>query len=272
MIGGLAVQLDPRDLRVEPTEPIGEFNDHWAELHEISKPRDQDGVACCVSAAVVSCFEIFDYYNNYETIPFSPLFNYYYARLPSRRRKPTQEILIQDGFAAVKSHGLCAANRHAPQITPGNSSLRPSPQSLRDEAKLYTGRFRRPGDLRLKYRSLTGADRLDRLKAIITARAALVLGIWITDAYARLRREEGEDARDTHERPTERGASQHAVCCVGYDDRHRNPDGLEAGAIHMKDSRGTKDFGDGGYWWLPYGLFDQLVTECWFLRYEEEDD
>lgn len=266
---GLAFGYDPRDLRISPNEVVGHGNKLRASLRITSEPRDQGEVNCCVSAAVISCFEVHDYYANQDPRPLSVLFNYYYARPSSARDDHRKELMIQSGFRAIKREGLCRQDQHASIINPESAALEPAPESLREEARLYRNRFRPSNGVKLRYRSLRGPDRLERIKALLTKRTAIALGMWLTDAYERLGDQSGSSSRGTHGIPTKDTNSGHAVCCVGYHNRHANPIGFSPGALLIKDSRGLS-FGIDGYWWLPYDLFDEIVTHCWFLRYEED--
>ena len=55
----------------------------------------------------------------------------------------------------------------------------------------------------------------------------------------------------------------HAVTIVGYDDRRYG------GAFRLINSWG-RGWGDGGYFWLPYNMFQEVVYEAWVL--EDQDN
>jgi C1A family cysteine protease len=75
----------------------------------------------------------------------------------------------------------------------------------------------------------------------------------------------------------------HALCIIGYDDNHQNPDGSK-GAMLFKNSWGTgwgcqKDgtpsdgTTNGGYGWLSYPYFldtDDDVGDCWAIINEND--
>jgi C1A family cysteine protease len=53
----------------------------------------------------------------------------------------------------------------------------------------------------------------------------------------------------------------HALCAVGYDDMHLNPDGTK-GAIRFINSWG-KGWGNNGYGWISYSLLKEKFLEAW---------
>ena len=53
----------------------------------------------------------------------------------------------------------------------------------------------------------------------------------------------------------------HAVCAVGYDDTHSNPDGSK-GAVNFVNSWGT-GWGNKGYGWIGYNVFKINFIEAW---------
>lgn len=53
----------------------------------------------------------------------------------------------------------------------------------------------------------------------------------------------------------------HALCAVGYDDGHQNPDGTR-GAIRFINSWGTA-WGSKGYGWISYSLLRKKLMDAW---------
>jgi len=229
-------------------------------------PFDQRGLNCCVSATVVACFEILDFYQHRaRRHELSVLFNYFTARKRSGRltTDPEAELTFQDGFEAARTLGLAPADLHPADATRASARKSPS-EEARDAAEAYRDWHRKPDKL-LVYRRLTSGRGVDAIRRCLEARHPVALGIWLTDAYKDL------DADSPVLAPSDgRSSLLHAVTVVGYDNRKADADGNAVGALRIRDSRGV-DFGECGYWWLPYPLCESLAYQAWTLRYEEDD-
>ena len=93
-----------------------------------------------------------------------------------------------------------------------------------------------------------------QIKAALFNRLPVVVGMRTYDSFNRLR---GTNSVYNTFRGADLGG--HAVTIVGYDD-HRF-----GGAFKIVNSWGT-GWGDGGYFWLPYRHFRQVVSEAYVLQ------
>ncbi|MEM8782503.1 MAG: C1 family peptidase [Planctomycetota bacterium] len=265
-MSGLATGFDSRDYMWPEALVPGTADQGRARLHTVSPPRRQDGVACCVSATTVYCFELLDFYHHREKCrPLSVLFNYFTARKKAQHstENPSQELIFQDGFEAARTLGICTRDQHPKTISPATSSQQPHQNAIAEAAAYQS--WHRKRDMRLSYRRFNRPDDIDRIRTFLVDRVPVAIGIWLNDAYEGLNRD-----RPVLSASPGRSRSLHAVTAVGYHDRKLDADGDPAGAFLIKDSRGSS-FGDGGYWWLPYALCKMLIYQAWTLNYEEDD-
>ena len=262
---GLAVELDTRDLTLSDVA-TGDQGRRGARLTTTSLPVEQIGVSCCVSVVVVTCFELLDFYQHRARHgPLSILFNYFTARQRTGRRTsdPAVRLPFQDGFETARRLGLAPLGLHPAPLTPEAASQKPSPEAYA-AAEDYLS-WHRKRDMRLAYRRLTTSSLVDSIRRCLEARQPVALGLWLTRAYLNL----------DHPSPVlapsdERASLLHAVTVVGYQNGKPDAGGNPAGALLIRDSRGTT-FGRDGYWWLPYQLCESLAYQAWTLRYEEDD-
>ena len=93
-----------------------------------------------------------------------------------------------------------------------------------------------------------------QVKAALSNRLPVVVGMRIYGSFNELRGT--NSVYNTFSGPD---LGRHAVTIVGYDD-HRF-----GGAFKIINSHGSR-WGDGGYFWLPYRYFQQVVSEAYVLQ------
>ena len=134
----------------------------------------------------------------------------------------------------------------------------------------------------------TTAQRLDaadenttisNIKAAVSSNYPVIFGI---NCYPEIQNV-GKDGNVPMPTAGEQPEGGHALCIVGYDDTHQNPDGSK-GAVLFKNSWGSgwgcqKDgtaadgSTNGGYGWLSYPYFldtDDDVGDCWAIINESD--
>jgi hypothetical protein len=255
---GLAISYDPRNLIYElgSLPPLSEEKKSKARLRHPVDARDQgQKVHCCVSVAITACMEIL----HAEASPAdftlqSVLFHYWVTR---KTTSCFGDLTFEDGFHALREHGICARSKHLFPITPENARQRPSREAYDDaEARKSAQWWPRPWE----YRKIEERDVVDAWLEVLRARRALAMGIWLTDAYERLSRTAG-----VHAVPLSPALQRvcHAVTVIGYDQGKLDAERLTKGAFLIKDSRGP-GFCNGGCWWLPFKLVGRgLIYQSW---------
>lgn len=274
MIGGLEPSTRIATTAAANSADIGPPNDVAARLLDHSPPRDQGNVACCVSAALATCFEILDLYPLLRITPpvapthYSTLFNYYYARPSSSRSDPNKYIEFSDSFYSAQSYGMCHRDMHPSVINSDTASEQPLPEA-QSTAEDYCRIFFDSG-YQLDLMEVEVSQNCHHIRTLLTARRAIAIGMHVPETYYELDSGNTSGKQSTLKPFNDPNRDRHAVCVVSYHDQHPNPGGLRAGALKIKDSRGNS-FGEGGYWWLPYELAAQLIIEAWTLDYKPED-
>lgn len=210
--------------------------------------RDQgDDVPCCVAMAVVGAMEVLDALRP-PAAQLSPLFLYYAARPDPRS---LGELELRDGLKAAVRDGVCRLDLHDPPLSRDGALRRPSAAAW-DNAREHRAVGWDATARRLRYRELRDPDRALQWRATLAAQRPVLIGIFITDAYERLR------SQPTHG-PVDglRSTFGHAALVTGYSE--------ERDAFRVRDSRGPA-FADQGSWWLPAALAStSLVAESWVL-------
>jgi len=119
----------------------------------------------------------------------------------------------------------------------------------------YAASYKAIQYLRLDPPGMSAKNVLFALKAAISKGYAIMFGF---STYTSL----GWDADIPYPSPTDSLDGGHAILAVGYSDNHKFDDG-RTGALLIRNSWG-KDWGDGGYGWLPYDyVLDGLATDFW---------
>lgn len=150
--------------------------------------------------------------------------------------------LIYEALDLIVDKG--AATRRTMPYDHGNHRSQPTDAATR-EARHY----------RASGRSRVEGTR--QIKAALFNRLPVVVGMRTYDSFHSLR---GTNSVYNTFRGPDLGG--HAVTIVGYDD-HRF-----GGAFKIVNSWGT-GWGDSGYFWLPYTLFGQVVSEAYVLQDSE---
>ena len=92
------------------------------------------------------------------------------------------------------------------------------------------------------------------VKAALANRLPVVIGMSVYQDFELLR-----GPNSVYNTATGPNLGGHAITIVGYDDNRYG------GAFHVINSWG-RNWGDGGYFWLPYSFFPQVVSQAYILE------
>lgn len=240
--------FDGRDLafRADGLPPVPPGARHL--LAHPFPPREQRDVPCCVSSAVCVAMEVLDAAAP-PAVPLSALFHYFASRADPRR---LGLVDLRTALDVAAGTGVCSQALHRAPMTPDGAATRPSPEAFADAERRRLVGFD-PGLRRMQYEALDGAA---SWRAALSAGFPVVLGLWLTSAYAALTAENPVHGPP----PPEPASAGHGVAVIGFDD------GVAGGAFLVKDSRGRR-FAREGTWWLPYAAVEsRLVHEAWVVR------
>jgi C1A family cysteine protease len=112
-----------------------------------------------------------------------------------------------------------------------------------------------------------GTSKPDLLKGIKTYLAAGIPSIFGFTVYNSI-----DNARDgviPFPKRGEKAIGGHAIAAVGYDDTMKAPGVSSSGCILIRNSWG-KEWGDGGYGWLPYDYVLRGLAEDWWCLLKAE--
>ena len=185
--------------------------------------------------------------------PLSFMYNYHLAR-PGSSRLSTLEI--RDGLTAAALYGICTKALHDVELNREGANTTPS-QAADDEAiTRRIGPSLSASDW--AYEHFESDNRIAHWRNAIQIGVPVIMGFYLTESYHNI-----SINNNTHARPlNEVGSDGHAVTVMGYNDKHDNG-ALSPGAFYVRDSRGD-DFGDKGYWWLPYELVKaHMIVDSW---------
>ena len=217
--------------------------------HDVSVVNQGLTVPCCVSVAVTTCLEVLDHELPGTRLSF--MYNYYWAR---RDRRYLSELDIRQGMNAAITHGICRITFHNVPLNKEGALIRPNTEAIAD-GKTRCIKFNNHW-LRWAYERFNNSGRVDAWRFALASGFPVVLGFDLTSAYDNI-----PDTNNTHAFPENEAAyGGHAVVAMGYDDQWQN------GAFYIRDSRGSQ-FGDNGYWWLPYELAEShLIIDSWTVH------
>lgn len=164
--------------------------------------------------------------------------------------KPDQGLAISEACKYVQSNG-CATLAQMP-YNDLDAATRP-PGSARSNATRF--RFKGWNVLWNDQLGIRENDKVLTAKRHLYDRRPVIIAARLDDQFQFLGRNPWASFRSARD-PRDHG--RHAMVVVGYDDRRQ--------VFKVQNSWG-QDLGDGGYWYITYGLFPQVV----YAAYNAED-
>ncbi|MEM1184653.1 MAG: hypothetical protein AAGI53_06575 [Planctomycetota bacterium] len=246
-----------------------EFDDDapFAKLPVPFSPRDQDGVECCVSCAIVTAMEALDArlpdgelgggldpveVQRGRATELSPLFLHF-----ATTRGQNRAVSPLAALESVARYGVCPARMHVRAINPQTVRVPPGQPVVR-AAHAYRLKATRRGVQTRYYNQIRGPV-TQQWKRLLLAECPVLAVIEVNAAYERmgLRKPDGLPVTIVHRKPVEWRGYYHCVTVLGFSNRLK--------AFYVVDSRGSS-WGHGGAWWLPYRYAStSLVVESWTI-------
>ena len=228
-----------------------------------SPVEDQGTLNTCTACAGVSLLEYFAKRSFGEFEDLSPLFLYKAAR-DLRLRFGDVGAPLRDIMRAMILFGV-APERYWP-YRPGNLDAEPPALCYSYAQNYQTLKY-----FRLDRADLSARNLLLKVKAVLSAGFPCMFGF---TAYTSIYNEENIKGGyiPFPNRKRDRVVGGHAVVAVGYNDYQRMPssDGTESlGALLVRNSWG-REWGMGGYGWLPYDYILKGLTGDWWSLLKAE--
>lgn len=247
----LNVRKDPIDLRDQMFQSYLFSNEEDLPTQVDLRDRmpevvNQGHLGSCTANAIVSGLR--EYLLKQSGRPFvrlSRLFLYYHEREIEGDIQDDKGAILRDGMSVLEKIGVCPEEDY-----PYTEDFRDTPSSKAESgAALYRiGQYNRVQDL-------------SRLKSALAHGLPVVLGFLVTNSFfsEEVKRTGIVPISGTDDVITENGqAAGHAVCAVGYD--------TDKQIVIIRNSWGT-DWGDKGYCYFPYELFQNgIVQDMWTGR------
>jgi hypothetical protein len=188
-----------------------------------------------------------------EDAALSPLFLYYYARIPHNRQRLVN-VDLRDGLKAATREGICKHSFHDAPFTREGANTAPSNAAIAAAAETKIGFNVETGDS--EYIKLPNPRNTELWKAFLLRGQALCFVFPITQGYVDLNN--GATRHATVEGIVA-DPTFHVGTAIGYDDAQR--------AFRIRDSRGTA-FGTGGDWFFPYEVVEtpSFIQEVWTIQ------
>lgn len=205
-----------------------------------SRIEDQKTLGSCVGQAIAGAYELMlkrDFPAYY--VELSSLFVYYNARINEHLTELDAGSTIRNGLKGVRDYGICSEELWPYNV--GKFDVRPSAEAYEDGRKRKLENFRR----------------LFTVKEIIQAinnNRPVVVGMNVYLQFFDL-----DKNNSVVQLPTNRIIDyygEHAVYFLGYDEKKKQ--------FLAKNSFGT-DWGDHGYFQVPYDYVKSEVFEAWIF-------
>lgn len=243
---------DIRDFKYKISIPVENLPKSIDLRKGFPEPYNQGNIGSCTANAIAAIIEFEQIKeinqnkgkNTDSFVPFVPsrLFIYFNERVMENTVKSDAGAVIRDGIKSVNVQGVCKETTW-PYIEK-KFATKPTDECYK-EALNYQA---------LVY-SAVGQDP-NSVKACLANGDPIVFGMSIYESF------ESQDVADTGIVPMPNNQEQclggHAVVACGYDDDKKQ--------IIVRNSWG-KDWGDGGYFFLPYEyFFSQLTSDFWSIK------
>lgn len=231
----------------------------------IPEVYDQGTLGSCTANALGCAFEIVQRRQKLSEFTPSRLFIYYNERLLEGTEKEDSGAEIRDGVHVLSTLG--APNEHLWPYDISKFASRPYEIVYADAVK-----HRTISSVRIKID-------LNQVKAMVAQNHAISFGFTVYSSF------ESDTVTKTGIMPIpdptrEKEMGGHAVLIVGYDnhkvdrDVHLDNDDNVVirkvkGYLRVRNSWG-KTWGDEGYFWMPYEVFEKYGSDAWVLSENEE--
>jgi C1A family cysteine protease len=205
---------------------------------QMSPVVDQGQLGSCTANAIVSGLYEYVWLGAGNVLQrFSRLFLYYFERLAEGTVKEDSGAEIRDGMKVLAGQGVCPESIW-PYIIQ-KFTKKPGKEAINAAANYRILQYQR-------------VNNLDELKAALVDGQPVVFGFNVYQSF------EADEVAKTGMVPMPADGEQllggHAVLAVGYDD--------EKGYVMVRNSWG-EDWGDQGYFYMPYEVFNKLVMDMW---------
>jgi len=199
---------------------------------------DQGRLGSCTANAIVSGLrEYLEILDKKKLIFLSRLFLYYEERKIEGTIESDSGAQLRDGMKVLNKMGVCPETDEPYDIS--RFKIRPSAKALKDAVKYVITSYNRVWDL-------------NDLKVSLAEKSPVVCGIRVYQSF------ESDEVSQTGLVPMPKSGEAflggHAILAVGYDEKKK--------LVIMRNSWGL-EWGDHGYFYIPYDVFNFLVMDMW---------
>lgn len=236
---------DPKDVIYQSARPSMAPLPANVDLRHLCSPvRNQGSLGACTGFAIAAGMREFLLIKlGMPLVQLSPLFVYYEERL--LENSVTQDVGAQprDGFKVLAKIGCAPETDYS--YDPAAFTRPPAPRALTDASRYKIAAYHR-------------LLNLNDMRTCLAGGGGIVLGIKVFESFESAAVE--KTGKVPMPAPTEKLLGGHAVFCAGY----LTDSGIAGGgALIVKNSWGS-DWGDGGYFYLPYAFATtHLITDAW---------
>jgi len=246
---------DERDYILVAAPPVGEELSTWCDLRQFAREiEDQGHVGSCVGNATSSCLELYAKSKLDTDKNFSRLFIYWNARQLGGI-VGDEGAYLRDGIKSCNKWGIPEENFWLYDESKVNTQP--------DETAYQEARKNRV----TVYERILNSDRTT-IKTTLCEGKSIIMGISLAESFYSI---SGPLDQQNYTGITDDNEfiGGHAMNIVGYDDN------LNGGSYIVENSWGT-DWGDQGYFALPYVVFEKDGYDLWACTYlkidmDEED-
>lgn len=208
------------------------------DLRQWDSPVESQGsLGSCVGNAIANAYELMvrRLYPD-KFVDLSRLFLYYNSRLFDNSVKEDRGVYIRDGLKSASRYGMCSETLWPYDVTKYKDQ--PTPESYVDATQRLITRYETLYTLR------------DLLEILNDSRP-VVIGMSVYPGFMEMNRYQSVVMLP---RASDNSIGAHAVMVLGYD--------LAKQMFLAKNSFG-KDWGDNGYFWIPFEYMRTQVFEKW---------
>jgi C1A family cysteine protease len=208
---------------------------------QMSPVVDQGDLGSCTANAIVSGLrEYLEIATGSNLVLLSRLFLYYQERLIEGTVHEDSGATLRDGMKVLNTIGVCPEEDEPYDID--RYTEPPSDKDIQDATNYKISSYQR-------------IINLNALKAALAEGLPVVFGFSVYQSF------ESDTVAQTGKIPMPENDEQllggHAVLAVGYDDTDD-----QNSYLIIRNSWG-KDWGDNGYCYMPYPVFNKLVLDMW---------